>query len=159
MSSAESPQIFSKILLRRLEEKVMAERKVFLYDNSCNLHKTALNRGAKAILNFKILTDQHHWKNHTGCSESYNCDNYDFIKDVNSQICEQKNCSLRKLSATLAYCDFKNYKTKIKLFFIVNNMEENQYDQVVESNGVLTNLFLLFFVKQTDRTQTNRLSC
>ena len=102
----------------------MAERRVFLYDNSCNLHKTALKRGAKDILKFKILTDRHHWKNHTGCSESYNCDNYDFIKAVNSQICEQTNRSLRKLSSTLAYCDFNNYKTKIKFFFIVNNMEE-----------------------------------
>ena len=124
MSNAESQQIFIKILLRRLEKKVMTERRVFLYDNSCNLHKTALNRGAKDILKFKVLTDRHHWKNHTGCSESYNCDEYDFLKNVNSQICEQKNRSLRKLSSTLAYCDFNNYKTKIKLFCIVNNMEE-----------------------------------
>ena len=100
MSTAESPQIFIKILLRRLEEKVMAERRVFLYDNSINLHKTALNRGAKDILKFKILTDRYHWKNYTGCSDSYHCDNYDFIKDVNSQTCEQKNRSRKLFSNT-----------------------------------------------------------
>ena len=39
---------------------------------------------------FKVMTDRHHWKNHTGCSESYNCDQYDYLKSVNSQICERK---------------------------------------------------------------------
>ena len=56
-----------------------------------------------------------------GCIEAYNCDQYDYLK---SQICEQKNRSLRKLSSILAYCDFENYKTKIKLFFTINNLEE-----------------------------------
>ena len=124
MTSPETPQIFTKFLTRRLPKTVQSERRVFLYDNSCNLHKAALRRGAKEILNFKVFTDRHHWKNHTGCSESYNCDQYDYLKDVNSQICEQKNRSLRKLSSILAYCDFENYRTKVKLFFILNNFEE-----------------------------------
>ena len=88
------------------------------------MHKHALRRGAKDILQFKLFTDRHHWKNHTGCSESYNCDRYDYLKKVNSQICEQKNRSLRKLSSTLAYCGFENYMTKVKLFFMMNNYEE-----------------------------------
>ena len=112
-----APQIFTKILKRRLPKTVKSEKRVFLYDNSCNLHKSALRRGAKDILDFKVMTDRHHWKNHTGCSESYNCDQYDYLKSVNSQICEQKNRSLRKISSILAYCDFENYKTETKLFF------------------------------------------
>ena len=124
MTSAETPQIFEKILTRRLPQTVKSKHRVFLYDNSCNMHKHALRRGAKEILKFKIFTDRHHWKNHTGCSESYNCDKYDYLKTVNSQICEQKNRSLRKLSSTLAYCTFQNYQTKVKLFFIINNLEE-----------------------------------
>ena len=63
-------------------------------------------------------------KNHTGCSEFYNSDRYNYLKNVNTQICEQKNRSLRKLSSTLAYCSFKNYQNKVKLFFIMNNYEE-----------------------------------
>ena len=97
---------------------------MFLYDNSCNLHKNALKRDAKEISKFRIFTDRHHWKNHTGCSESYNSDQYHYIKQVNTQICDQKNRSLRKLSSTLAYCSFKNYQNKVKLFFIMNNYEE-----------------------------------
>ena len=112
-----APQIFTKILKRRLPKTVKSEKRVFLYDNSCNLHKSALRRGAKDILDFKVMTDRHRWKNYTGCSESYNCDQHDYLKSVNSQICEQKNRSLRKLSSILAYCDFENYKTETKLFF------------------------------------------
>ena len=59
-----------------------------------------------------------------GGSESYNCDKYNYRKNVNSQICEQKNGSLRKLASTLAYCAFENYMTKVKLFFMITNFEE-----------------------------------
>ena len=71
MTTAESPQIFTNILTRRLPKTVKAQRRVFLYDNSCNMHKHALRRGSKEILNFKLFTDRHHWKNHVGCSESW----------------------------------------------------------------------------------------
>ena len=47
MTSAENPEIFTKILTRRLPKLVKASRRVFLYDNSCNLHKNALKRDAK----------------------------------------------------------------------------------------------------------------
>ena len=124
MTTAENPGIFLKFLLRRLPASVKSERRVFLYDNACNLHKIALNRDAYEISKFRIFTDRHHWKNHTGCSNSYNCDKYDYMKEVNSQICEQKNRSLRKLASTLAYCGFNHYMVKVKLFFIINNFEE-----------------------------------
>ena len=38
MTTAESPQIFTNILTRRLPKTVQAQRRVFLYDNSCNMH-------------------------------------------------------------------------------------------------------------------------
>ena len=127
MTTAENPEMFTKFLTRRLPKNVQAQRRVFLYDNACNLHKNALKRDAHEISKFRIFTDRHHWKNHTGCSESYNCDKYDYLKDVNSQICEQKNRSLRKLSSTLAYCGFEHYTTKVKLFFIMNNLEVKNF--------------------------------
>ena len=68
MTSAESPQIFTNILTRRLPKTVQSERRIFLYDNSCNMQKHALRRGAKDILKFNLFTDRHHWKNHTGCN-------------------------------------------------------------------------------------------
>ena len=124
MTTPENPEMFTKFLLRRLPPSVQSKRRVFLYDNACNLHKNALKRDAYGISQFRIFTDRHHWKNHTGCSSSYNCDRYEYLKDVNSQICEQKNRSLRKLSSTLAYCTYDNYMTKVKLFFMMVNFEE-----------------------------------
>ena len=58
MTSAENPEIFTKILSRRLPKSVKASRRVFLYDNSCNLHKNALKRDAKEISKFRIFTDR-----------------------------------------------------------------------------------------------------
>ena len=124
MTTAESPEIFTKILTRRFKPNVQCERRVFLYDNACNMHKQALKRDAQEILKFKLFTDRHHWSNHTGCSEGYECDKYDYLKSVNLQICEQKNRSLRKLSSTLAYSQFYHYITKLKLFFFLQNLEE-----------------------------------
>ena len=89
--TAENPEIFAKFLTRRLPKNVQIKHRVFLYDNACNLHKNTLKRHTHDISKFRIFTDRHHWKNHTGCSSSYNCDRYDYLKDVNSQICEQKN--------------------------------------------------------------------
>ena len=127
MTTAENPDIFLNFLTRRLPQKVMAPRRIMLYDASCLLHKSGLNREPAKILNFKIFTDRHHWANHVGCSEAYNCDRYEYLKNVNSQRCEQKNRSLRKLSSTLAYSNFEHYMTKVKLFFIMNNLEEKSH--------------------------------
>ena len=127
MTTAENPEIFLKFLTRRLPEKVKSERRIMLYDASCLLHKSGINRDAASILKFKIFTDRHHWANHTGCSESYNCDRYEYLKGVNSQRCEQKNRSLRKLSSTLAYSTFNHYMTKVKLFFIMSNLAEKEH--------------------------------
>ena len=124
MTTAENPEIFTKFLTRRLPRDVQTKRRIFIYDNACNLHKNALKRDAQDISRFRIFTDRHHGKNHRGCSESYNCDRYNYLKNVNAQICEQKNRSLRKLSSTLAYSGFEHYMTKVKLFFILNNFEE-----------------------------------
>ena len=112
MTTAENPEIFTKFLTRRLQRDVQTKRRIFIYDNACNLHKNALKRDAQDISRFRIFTDRHHWKNHTGCSESYNSDRWIIwkmliVKSVSRRI------DLRW-----------NYMTKVKLFFILNNFEE-----------------------------------
>ena len=42
MTSAESLHIFTNILTRRLPKTIQSERRIFLYDNSCNMQKHAL---------------------------------------------------------------------------------------------------------------------
>ena len=103
LTNAESPSTYVKILTRRLKRRVQCRRRIFIYDNVCNLHKTGLRRGAKSLSKFKLFVDRHHWANHTGCSSGYNSKRYTYLKNVNTQMCEQKNHSLRKLSATLRF--------------------------------------------------------
>ena len=43
----------------------------------------------------ELETGYLHWPNHTACSKSYNIDEYPFLSNVNSQISEQLNRSLR----------------------------------------------------------------
>ena len=43
-------------------------------------------------------THRHHRKKNTGCRESYNNDRYNYCKNSNIQISEQKNRSLKKSS-------------------------------------------------------------
>ena len=55
MTATKTPQIIEKTLTRRLPQTVKSKHRVFLYDNSCNMHKHALRRGAKEILRPEIL--------------------------------------------------------------------------------------------------------
>merc|ERR1712096_350938 len=58
MSRGESPQMFTSVLLRRFPKRVRAKRRVFLYDNSCNLKKIALRRFPYRIRRWNILIDR-----------------------------------------------------------------------------------------------------
>ena len=80
---------------------------MFTYDNSCNVHKNVLKQ-------FIIDTDIQDAVNHTISLSQ---------KGQHADLWAEKTI-LRKLPATLAYCFFKNYQNKVKLFFIMNNYEE-----------------------------------
>ena len=69
------------------------------------------------------MTGYHHLSNHTTCSSSYDMSNYKFLDNVNSQICEQRNNSLRKMATSLAYYKFDNYLRIVELFFAYTNMK------------------------------------
>ena len=90
------------------------------------LLNTLSQRGAKSLSKFKLFVDRHHWANHTGCSSGYNSKRYTYLKNVNTQMCEQKNHSLRKLSASLAHTKFSNYMTTLKLWFMISNLSEKK---------------------------------
>ena len=82
MTTRENQEMFTKLLTRRLPTLLQTKRRIFLYDNACNLHKDALKRDAQEISRFKVFTDRRHWENHVGCSASYNCDRYDYLKSI-----------------------------------------------------------------------------
>ena len=123
MESGESPQIFTSVLLRRLPRRVRAKRRVFLYDNACNLNKVALRRYPYRFRWWIFLIDRHHQKNHTNCSRAYNMRYYSYLKNVNSQLAEQLNRKLRKMAPSLAHYKFETYMKVLEFFFAYNNLK------------------------------------
>ena len=123
MRKGESPGMFTRVLINRLPRRVKAKRRYFIYDNSCNCHKYSLRRYPWRIRNFTFVVDRHHKKNHTVCSGAYDIDRYNDLKSVNSQICEQRNRSLRKFHDRLVHMTFKNYLKFLEVWFAYVNLK------------------------------------
>ena len=119
----ESPLLILGPALRRLPPRAQAAKRVFVYDNACKAHKSALRRFPYRVRNWLFAVDRKHWPNHTACSDSYNIDEYPFLSNVNSQISEQLNRSLRKLATILAYSEFENYLKTLEMFFVTKNLK------------------------------------
>ena len=115
MKNGESPALFAKTIFKRLPKRVKAERRVFVYDNCCNFHKFTLRRYPWRSRRWTFVIDRHHYKNHKLCSSAYNMDSYKWLDGVNSQVCEQRNNQLRKMSKSLAHMSFKNYLRNLTL--------------------------------------------
>ena len=118
----ESPQIFCHSLLRRLPGKVRAHKRVVVYDFACRMHKTCLRRYPYRIRRFQFVIDRYHKKNHKYCSHAYNISKYPDMNHVNTQIAEQLNNSLRKLSTVVAYSNFQTYLKIIEIFITIKNL-------------------------------------
>ena len=128
MKNGKSPALFAKTLFLRFPKRVQAEKRVFIYDNCCNFHKYTLRRYPWRAKQWTFLIDRHHFKNHTLCSNAYNMDTYKWLDNVNSQVCEQRNNSLRKMGKTLAHMKFESYIQTLTLFFSYTNMTvKNKY--------------------------------
>ena len=119
----ESPILFCHSLLRRLPEKVKAHKRVVIYDFACKMHKTCLRRYPYRIRRFQFVIDRHHQSNHKACSQAYNISKYPEMSHVNTQIAEQLNNCLRKLSTVVAYSNFQTYLRIIQIFITVKNLE------------------------------------
>ena len=65
----------------------------------------------------------HHQANHTSCSQSYNMSKYPFMNNINSQLAEQVNNSLRKLATVSAYSKYETYKKVLEIFITVKNLK------------------------------------
>jgi hypothetical protein len=74
-----------------------------------------LRRFPNRVRNWLFAVDRKHWP---ACSDSYNIDEYPFLSKVNSQISEQLNRSLRKLSTILAYSEWEFYLKTLEMFFV-----------------------------------------
>ena len=119
----EGQGLFTKPLMKRLPKHVKAAKRVFIYDNNCNTHKYLMRRYPWRCRRWTFVIDRVHFKNHKNCSSAYNMDSYKWLDGINSQVCEQKNNSLRKMSTSLAYMSFQNYLKTLTLFFTYTNLK------------------------------------
>ena len=110
-------------IVSRLPQRVRAKRRFLLYDNACQARKYAERRFPHRVRHWSFLVDRKHWENHTACSQAYCMDEYPMLKRVNSQVSEQTNRSLRKLSVILAYFGWENYLKVLELFFVARNLK------------------------------------
>ena len=69
------------------------------------------------------MIDRHHQSNHKACSQAYNISKYPEMNNINTQIAEQLNNSLRKLSTVVAYSNFETYLRIIQIFITVKNLQ------------------------------------
>ena len=86
------------------------------------LHKCTLCRFPYEIRRFQFVIDRHHQANHTACSEAYSMSCYPYMNNMNIQLAEQLNNSLRKLSTVTAYSKVNTYIKILEAFITVKNL-------------------------------------
>ena len=87
------------------------------------MHKCCLRIYPYRIRRHQFVVDRHHQSNHTTCSAAYDMSRYLYLDEINSQIAEQLNNSLRKLSTVLAYSKFEKYMKIVEVFVSVKNLQ------------------------------------
>ena len=123
MKRGESVDMIVNPCISRLPARVQARRRFLLYDNACQARAYSERRYPHRIRHWTFLVDRKHWDKYTTCSSAYYMDKYPNFKEVNSQISEQTNRSLRKLSTVVAYYGWENYLKILELFFVRKNLK------------------------------------
>ena len=146
MKRGESPLMAVAPCVRRLPARVQARHRYLLYDNACQARKGAERRFPHRVRNWTFLVDRKHWPNHTACSNAFNIDEYPQLKNVNSQISEQLNRSLRKISTVCAYLGWENYLKVIELFLVNRNWDKKGKSYFNSFYFVTLSQIIYFFI-------------
>ena len=124
MVDAESPRIAFEIFVQRFRRIPQ----MLIYDNACKLHIYALKREPSRFQNTRFLVDRLHFpRGHVGCSLGYSMDTYqtnEDIRGVNSQVNEQANSNLRRLSTSFSYKSPENVIHHTKVFLALRNYDK-----------------------------------
>ena len=122
MNAVESPRTAFNILNRRFK----AYPRLVVYDNACKLHLFALKREPKRIQDTRFMVDRMHFRGHVGCTLGYSMDSYtdSVIAGINSQVNEQANADLRRLSTQLTYMHPENVMKHTSVFLAIRNRDK-----------------------------------
>ena len=117
MENHESPDIAFTLLRTRFANPPP----LIVYDNACKLHHYVLNRDPVFFWDTRFVVDRLHWRNHSGCSGAYNISSYPQYDRLNSQVAEQHNSALKRLSSMVCYMDLHNFILVLKIFMWFRN--------------------------------------
>ena len=123
MINKESPRVPFEMLMTRFKEMPTE----VIYDNACHLHVYALKREPNRFKNTRFMIDRLHAKNHVSCSLGYDMNEYKAdvsIATFNSQICEQANADLRRLSTAFTSMGPENIIQHTKVFLAIRNLKK-----------------------------------
>jgi hypothetical protein len=142
MEQFEGPMVPFNILYRRFE----AAPKVAIYDNACNLSRTAYKYARSHFANTLWLVDRVHWHPHVNCHHGFCIDAYPrnrklvgnteddapqldaedprviTFNQVNTQVCEQGNSKLEFMATQAKFMNQNSYMLYTKLFMYLCNM-------------------------------------
>ena len=69
----------------------------------------------------RVLVDKFHIKNHNECSRGYDANSYPDMDKVNTQLCEQLNSEIKKLSAMVCFAKPKTAWRIITTYMCIKN--------------------------------------
>ncbi|KAI8494047.1 hypothetical protein Bbelb_283940 [Branchiostoma belcheri] len=112
-----------ELLFRETLHRTYAPR-VIVCDNSCQLHRYAMNRDPHFFKMTVFLVDGFPYRGHIGCSLGYCMDSYTAlnIQSINSQVNEQANSGLIRIQPQLVYMSPSNFMFHASLFLALKNM-------------------------------------
>lgn len=127
MQQVESPRTPFDILLERFPQEIL-DNLTMVYDNCCKFQNYALRREPKRFSRTKCFVDRLHYRsNHVGCSNGYSLDIYKSntrLNKLNSQMNEQANADLRRLSTQVTYMTPHNVIQHVAIFLALRNMKK-----------------------------------
>ena len=92
-----------------------------IYDNACSFGEYLANREPNFWRTGRVCVDKMHIRNHTGCSRGFNSCLYPDLERVNTQVCEQLNSQIKKLSTMVAYSKPKTAWQIITTYMCLRN--------------------------------------
>ena len=98
-----------------------------VFDFGCNLHTYLINREPRLFQFKRVLVDSFHFKNHRGCSSSYDASNYKqyLPEGFHTTGHEQVNSRLSKIEDSFRQFNYSNYMNMLKIWFAIDNLKAN----------------------------------
>jgi len=127
MLRSESLEIVSDLIIKT--NKLTDNKfKFAVYDNGCHLGELVESKIKNVFISdIKFVIDRFHQYNHTRniCKTKYSCDLYKELKDLNSEICEQKFSHLLKYKTISKHMGMYHYNFFYLCLFTNFNLYNN----------------------------------